>query len=115
MPDASIDAATLAELLETVGGDREFLVELVETYLADSPNLLAELRAAVAAETRRSPGGPPTRSSRRARAFGALGLAAQCREIEAAAAGGDLDGARRARGPGRGDRTTRSRPPSARP
>ena len=92
MPDAPIDAATLAELLETVGGDRAFLAELVETYRADCPRLLAELRAAVAA------GDAP--AARRAAhtlkstsaSMGALGLAAQCREIEAAAAAGDLAG-----------------------
>ena len=92
MPDAPIEAATLAELLETVGGDHDFLAELVETYRADCPRLLAELRAAVVA------GDAP--AARRAAhtlkstsaSMGALGLAAQCREIEAAAAAGDLAG-----------------------
>ncbi len=92
MPDEPIDAAVLAELLETVGGDRDFLAELVETYRADCPGLLAELRAAVgrgdapaarrAAHTLKSTSG----------SLGAVGLAAQCREIEAAAAAGDLAG-----------------------
>jgi HPt (histidine-containing phosphotransfer) domain-containing protein len=92
MPDAPIDAATLAELLETVGGDRAFLAELVETYRSDCPGLLADLRRAVAN------GDAPT--ARRAAhtlkstsaSLGALGLAAQCREIEVAAAAGDLAG-----------------------
>ncbi len=92
MPDGPVDAATLAELLETVGGDRDFLAELVETYRADCPRLLAELRAALAA------GDAP--AARRAAhtlkstsaSMGALGLAAQCREIEAAAAAGNLAG-----------------------
>jgi len=91
MPDTPIDLAAFAELLETVGGDRDFLAELVETYRADCPLLFAELRAAVAA------GDSP--AARRAAhtlkstsaSMGALGLAAQCREIEAAAAAGDLD------------------------
>ena len=92
MPDAPIDPAALAELLETVGGDRDFLAELVETYRADCPLLLAELGAAVA-------GGDAPAARRAAHtlkstsaSMGALGLAAQCREIEAAAAAGDLDG-----------------------
>jgi HPt (histidine-containing phosphotransfer) domain-containing protein len=92
MPDAAVDAATLAELLETVGGDRDFLAELVETYRADCPSLFAELRAAVtngdAPAARRAAHTLKSTSA----SMGALDLAAQCREIEAAAAGGDLAG-----------------------
>jgi two-component system, sensor histidine kinase len=92
MPDAPIDLAALAELLETVGGDRDFLAELVETYRADCPNLFAELRAAVsngdAAAARRAAHTLKSTSA----SMGALGLAAECREIEAAAGAGDLAG-----------------------
>ncbi len=92
MPDEPIDAAVLAELLETVGGDRDFLAELVETYLADSPNLFAELRVALssgdAAGARRAAHTLKSTSA----SFGAQGLAAQCREIEGAAGAGDLVG-----------------------
>jgi HPt (histidine-containing phosphotransfer) domain-containing protein len=92
MPDAPIDAAAFAELLETVGGDREFLAELVDTYLADSPGLLAELRAAVAnddaATARRAAHTLKSTSA----SFGANGLAADCREIEATAAAGNFVG-----------------------
>ena len=92
MPDAPIDAAALAELLETVGDDREFLAELVDTYLADSPNLFAELRAAIAgddaAAARRAAHSLKSTSA----SFGANTLAAQCREMEAAAGAGDLVG-----------------------
>jgi len=49
MPEAPIDDAAFAELLETVGGDLEFLAELIDTYLGDSPGLFAQLRAAIAA------------------------------------------------------------------
>jgi len=92
MPEEPVDAATLADLLETVGGDRAFLAELVDAYRADCPGLLADLRTAVSA------GDAP--AARRAAhtlkstsaSLGALGLAAQCRQIEAAAAAGDLAG-----------------------
>ncbi len=61
MPDPTLDPAALAELLETVGGDREFLAELIETYLGDSPGLFDELRAGLADGRRPSrSGGPPT-------------------------------------------------------
>ncbi len=92
MPDAPIDRATFAELLETVGGDRDFLAELVETYRTDCPGLLAQLRTAVAggdaAAARRAAHSLKSTSA----SLGALGLAAQCREIEGAATAGDLSG-----------------------
>jgi HPt (histidine-containing phosphotransfer) domain-containing protein len=92
MPDALVDSATLAELLETVGGDRDFLAELVETYRADCPRLLAELRAGVAAGDAQGARRAAHTLKSTSASLGALGLAAQCREIEAAAAAGDLVG-----------------------
>ncbi len=90
MPDPTLDTATLAELLETVGNDREFLAELIETYLADSPNLFAELRAGLASgdgvSVRRAAHTLKSTSA----SFGATHLAALGREMEAAADAGDL-------------------------
>ena len=60
MPDPTLDPAALAELLETVGGDREFLAELIETYLGDSPGLFEELRAGLTTgDAHRDPPGRP--------------------------------------------------------
>ena len=50
MPEV-LDQAALDSLLEMVGGDADFVDELVDTFLADVPQQLAELRAAVAAGT----------------------------------------------------------------
>ena len=50
MPEV-LDQAALDSLLEMVGGDPDFVDELVDTFLADVPQQLAELRAAVAAGT----------------------------------------------------------------
>jgi HPt (histidine-containing phosphotransfer) domain-containing protein len=47
--DAPIDEATLDELLESTGGDRSFLADLIETYLVDAPGQIAELRRALQA------------------------------------------------------------------
>ena len=93
MPDAPINEAALDELLETVGGDREFLAELVETYLADSPSLFAELRAAIAADdaaTARAAG--PHAEVDAAPASAPSDLAAAAASIEASAAAGDVVG-----------------------
>jgi len=92
MPDAPINDAALAELLETVGGDRAFLAELVETYLTDSPGLFAELRAAIAADDAATARRAAHTLKSTSASFGADDLAARCRDIEASAAGGDLVG-----------------------
>jgi HPt (histidine-containing phosphotransfer) domain-containing protein len=92
MPDQPIDAAAFAELLENVGGDREFLGELVGTYLADSPVQFTALRAAVAmgdaAAARRAAHSLKSTSA----SMGARRLSAMCREIEAACAAEQLAG-----------------------
>jgi HPt (histidine-containing phosphotransfer) domain-containing protein len=94
MPDDPIDAATLGELLDTVGGDEAFLAELVGSYLADSPGLFDEMDAAIA-------GGDAVTLRRAAHtlkstsvSLGALRLSEMCREIEQAAIGGELLAAR---------------------
>jgi HPt (histidine-containing phosphotransfer) domain-containing protein len=46
MPQPIIDPATFAELQDTAGG--EFVVELVDTFLDEAPQMLTELRAAQA-------------------------------------------------------------------
>ena len=90
MPDQIVDAGALSVLLETIGGDRIFLAELIETYLADSPGLIAQLRDGLAADD--APGvrrAAHTLKSTSA-TFGAMRLAAIAREIETAAADDDL-------------------------
>ena len=46
MTDDPIDAATFAELQDTAGAD--FVGELVGTFLEEAPQMLAELRSALA-------------------------------------------------------------------
>jgi len=45
-----LDAAVLEELAASVGGDREFVVDLIRTYLDDTEGQLAAIEAAVAAD-----------------------------------------------------------------
>ena len=88
MADPAIDAATFEALRETTGGD--FVVELIDAFLADAPAMLAELRNGLAlgnadqfrraAHTLKSNGNT----------FGALALGAIARELEL----GGLDRAR---------------------
>jgi len=93
--DASrhLDGEALRALLDMVGDDPEFVGELVDTFLADSPGQLAEIRSAIAA-------GSPAELVRPAHTLkgnsvnlGAPALAAICRDLEAQARAGSLDGA----------------------
>ncbi len=85
MPDDPIDAATLDELLDTLGGDEAFLAELVGSYLADSPPLVAAMRDAVAARDAAALRRAAHTLKSTSASVGALRLAGVCREVEAAA------------------------------
>ena len=80
MAEDLIDHNTLAELQQTVGC--EFVVELVDTFLEEAPQMLAELRIALAARAadpfRRTAHSLKTN----ALTFGALALGAQARALE---------------------------------
>jgi HPt (histidine-containing phosphotransfer) domain-containing protein len=88
-----IDDATFARLLDSLGGDVDFLNELIEAYLASSPQLFASMRQAIAT-------GEATALQRAAHSlktgssgFGALTFAAQCKELEDMGKAGELGGA----------------------
>ena len=91
--DEIIDQATFAGLLDSLGGDVGFLSELVEAYLASSPELIGSMRQAVASgeapALQRAAHSLKTGSA----SFGALAFAAQCKELEELAKTGALDGA----------------------
>ena len=88
-----VDETTLSELLESTGGDRAFLAELIETYLDDAPRHIAAMRgaarAADAAEVARAAHALKGASG----SIGATALSEQARALEMAARGGDLEGA----------------------
>jgi HPt (histidine-containing phosphotransfer) domain-containing protein len=88
-----IDSQALVAMLEMVGGDTAFLAEMIDTYLADSPQLLDNLRQAVAAGNaellRRAAHSLKSNSE----GFGATNLAAIARRLEDLAKGGITDGA----------------------
>ena len=87
-----IDRSALDAMLETTGGDSDFLVEMIDVFLADAKELLAAMDRALA-------GGDASGLRRAAhtlksncRTFGASALADLCQDIEARAAGGTTDG-----------------------
>ncbi len=88
-----LDRAVLDDLLDSVGGDASFLAELIDTYLADSTGLVAELHRALAAgDTDAFRRAAHTLKSSSA-SLGAASLSARWKELEMIARGGTLDGA----------------------
>jgi HPt (histidine-containing phosphotransfer) domain-containing protein len=89
----SIDRTVFDDLLDQVGGDREFLAELLQTYFDDSPKLLEALHSALAAgnveEFRRAAHSLKSSSAN----FGAVRLSRMCKELEDMGKVGNLDGA----------------------
>lgn len=91
----AVEPSAFAELEQSVGDDREFLRELVETFIDDGPRQVDGMRAGLgggegdleglhrAAHTLKSNGA----------SMGATTLSAMCRELEALSAPGRADDA----------------------
>ena len=88
-----IDRAVLDGLLESLGGDTEFLAELLEAFYDDSPRQLAAMQAALATgnaeDLRRAAHSLKSNSAE----FGGMALSNLCRDLEAMSKAGTLDGA----------------------
>ena len=88
-----LDREALENLLELIGGDRDALIELVESFLTEGPKLVDQLTGAAdtsdaggvrrAAHTLKSSGSD----------FGATALAAMCRDLEDRSRDGDISDA----------------------
>ncbi len=77
-----IDQTTFDALLESVGGDESFLAELIDTFLDDSPQLLATMQQALddgnAEAFRRAAHSLKSNSAN----FGALALSTLAKDLE---------------------------------
>jgi HPt (histidine-containing phosphotransfer) domain-containing protein len=86
----AIDRDTFGRLLESFGGDADFLAEMLDTYFEDSPKQIAAMRSALAAGDadglRRAAHSLKSNSA----TFGALAFSAHAKEIEMMAKQGDL-------------------------
>ena len=90
---AALDPIAVDSLLEMIGNDPEMVREIVDAFLEDAPDRLAEIATGLAE-------GDATVVRRAAHTlkangltFGALGFAEACRELEDAAGSGTLNGA----------------------
>jgi HPt (histidine-containing phosphotransfer) domain-containing protein len=94
MPESEVlNRPTLAALLDSLGGDVDFLKELADAYLDSTPGLLDAMRQAAAAGDavglQRAAHTLKTGSA----SMGALALAALCKQLEEMGKAGALDGA----------------------
>jgi len=80
MNPPAIDHATFAELQEAAGPD--FVVELVDTFIAEAPQMLAELRAARGAANAEQFRRAAHSLKSNSHTFGAMALGALARELE---------------------------------
>ncbi len=92
MPDPILDPTALDTLLATVGGDHAFFGEMIDTFLADSPKLIAAMHVALqsknAQDLRRAAHTLKSNSAN----FGATNLSQSARELEEMAKAGTLTG-----------------------
>jgi CheY-like chemotaxis protein len=90
-PDcAMLDRAALDQLLESVGGDRGFLDEMLALYFEDASGQIAALRAALDAGDVDGLGRAAHCLKSTSASFGALRLAAACKELETLVRSADL-------------------------
>ncbi len=86
MPD-TLDPRALEEVLDMAGGDREFVIAVVQEYLADSATAVAALRTVTGPDLERVAHTLKSTSS----SVGAVALATICADIERAARVGPVD------------------------
>ena len=90
--DEIIDQATFAGLLDSLGGDVDFLSELVEAYVTSSPELMDSMRQAIASgeapALQRAAHSLKTGSA----SFGAVAFAARCKALEDMGKAGEFAG-----------------------
>lgn len=77
-----VDRAALDELVAMTGGDRAFLVELIDTFSTDAAGLLADLEAAADSGDDAAMMRPAHSLKSNAASFGAHQLAELCRSVE---------------------------------
>jgi len=89
-PEGELDPRALEQLLDVIGGDRAAFRDLVQSFLDDGPGLVSRLAEAVAANDADALRRAAHTLKGSASDFGAVALAALCREIEALGRAGEV-------------------------
>lgn len=92
---ATLDTAVLEGLADSVGGDRGFVVELIDAYLADSAEQVGAIEAAVTAGDAAAIVRPAHTLKSSSATLGAARIASAARALEVAGRSGALDEAAR--------------------
>lgn len=90
---STVDLSAFKRLTQLVGGNQAVLNELIDSFLVDAPAALTAMRAALQTNDITSLHRAAHTLKSNASDFGALELADLCRELEAKATAGDVDGA----------------------
>ena len=85
-----IDESVLGEVLESTGNDVDFVRELIDTYLADTPAQLEGIAIAIHADDAASLVRPAHTLKSSSATIGAMRLSAVARELEMAGRAGSL-------------------------
>ena len=88
-----LDAAAVRSLVDLVGGDEDTLREIVDAFLDEGPQRVAEISAGLAAGDAALVGRAAHTLKANSATFGATRLQELARELESIARGGDLSGA----------------------
>jgi HPt (histidine-containing phosphotransfer) domain-containing protein len=88
---SALDNAVLDALRESIGDDREFLAELIDTFVEDAPGQLESLRGSAASGDADGARRAAHTLKGSSLTFGAKELASLCQEAESVAGAGDLD------------------------
>ena len=91
--NSSIDPEALESLLNTLGGEYAYLEELIDSFLEDTPQLIADLNTAVETEDIAEVHRLAHSLKSNGADYGALKFAELCRELEMGARTGHLNGA----------------------
>jgi HPt (histidine-containing phosphotransfer) domain-containing protein len=90
---ATLDATAVSALVAMLGGDAEALAEIVDAFLDEAPQRVAELREGATVGDAALVGRAAHTLKANAATFGAGRLEGLCRDVEVAARAGDLSGA----------------------
>jgi HPt (histidine-containing phosphotransfer) domain-containing protein len=85
-----LDVAVLTELLESTGDDVEFVRDLLDTYLAETPEHMAAIRQALEADDAAALVRPAHTLKSSSATLGAMRLSAIGRDLEMAGRSGSL-------------------------
>ncbi|HEX6474813.1 MAG TPA: Hpt domain-containing protein [Candidatus Limnocylindria bacterium] len=86
-----LDESVLQEVLDATGDDRDFVRELIDTYLADSPEQLEAITAAIDADDAAALVRPAHTLKSSSATVGAMRLSGVARELEMAGRSGMLE------------------------